>query len=87
MGNYEPFLNFLNDSRFCVLNGRYDSSEDNFTSISSKGSVVVDYVCVPYDTLQYVSKFNVITIDDIISTIEYQLSEISALSDHSIPVF
>ena len=82
--NYEPFLNFLNDSRFCVLNGRYDSSEDNFTSISSKGSAVVDYVCVPYDTLQYVSKFNVITINDMISTIEYQSSEISALPDHSI---
>ena len=59
-------------------------STDNFTSISSKGCAVVDYMCVPYSGLQFVHTFDVITMKDIIINIDYQSSEISALPDHSI---
>ena len=39
-------LDFLNESKCCVLNGRFDSKNDNFTSISRKGKAVVDYMTV-----------------------------------------
>ena len=82
--NYEDFLDFLNDSRFCVLNGRFEIENDNFTSVSSKGCAVVDYICVPYDLLQQVSHFCVITVKDLITGLNFQAGEISALPDHSI---
>ena len=40
-------LDFLNEAKLCVLNGRFPN--DNFTSISKKGKTVVDYICVPQD--------------------------------------
>ena len=82
--NHDPFMNFLSDSKFCVLNGRFDKSKDNYTSISSKGCAVVDYMCVPYDLLQYITCFSVLTMKDVMSTIDYQSSTMSALPDHSI---
>ena len=82
--NPDSFLNFLCDSKFCVLNGRLNLSTDNFTSISSKSCALVDYMCVPYSGLQFVHTFHVITMKDIIINIDYQSSEISALPDHSI---
>lgn len=42
------FKELLNDAKFCVLNGRFMSHY--FTSISSKGNSVVDYMCTPLDT-------------------------------------
>ena len=82
--NQEPFSNFLNGSQFCVLNGRFDTSKDNFTSISSKGCAVVDYMCTSYGTLQNVSEFSVTTVRELISNIDFQSSELSALPDHSV---
>ncbi|CAC5383303.1 unnamed protein product [Mytilus coruscus] len=43
------FIDFLNEAKFCVLNGRL-AMNDNFTSISCKGKAVVDYICVPQDS-------------------------------------
>ncbi len=37
-------LNFLKDCKFCLLNGRVTSQFDNFTSVSTKGKTVVDYL-------------------------------------------
>ena len=42
------FIDFLNESKMCVLNGRY-KEENSFTSVSRTGSAVVDYMCVPHD--------------------------------------
>ena len=84
--NHEPFLDFLNDGRLCVLNGRFKANGDNFTSISTKGSAVVDYIIVPYDNLGYVTNFNVNTISDILQQFDIQPSEMTKLPDHSILV-
>ena len=43
------FLEFLSDSKTCILNGRFQNEHNNFTSVSSKGRAVVDYMCVPHD--------------------------------------
>ena len=78
------FIEFLNDSRFCVLNGRFMT--DNFTSISSKGSAVVDYLCIPQDTFTKCNTFQVLTAQEIID--RYNLHGLigvrSRLPDHSV---
>lgn len=48
------FIEFLNDSKFCVLNGRF--TDDNYTSISRTGKTVVDYLSVPHDVLMPVNR-------------------------------
>ena len=59
------FIDFLNESKFCVLNGRLIDC-DNFTSISTKGKAVVDYICVPHDMLSRCKYFSVLTAESIV---------------------
>ena len=78
------FIEFLNEAKFCTLNGRFNSSDDNYTSVSSKGSAVVDYICVPHDTFEQCLYFKVIRslIED--ANLYGLLSERSKIPDHSI---
>ena len=46
------FLDFLNEAKMFVLNGRFNGSDNNFTSVSTRGKAVVDYICVPCDDLE-----------------------------------
>lgn len=43
----EILLEFLKDSKCCILNGRISPEKDNFTSISTKGKEVVDNIITP----------------------------------------
>ncbi len=43
----DALLEFLLSSKMCLLNGRVTPEYDNYTSISTKGSAVVDYCAVP----------------------------------------
>ena len=52
----KQFVNFLKDSKLCVLNGRFDAKLDNFTSIG-RGKSVVDYLFCPHNMLDMCSKF------------------------------
>ncbi|CAC5388251.1 unnamed protein product [Mytilus coruscus] len=49
-GYGEIFSEFLSTVNCCVLNGRYPIHDD-FTYVSTKGSSVVDYCVVPYESL------------------------------------
>lgn len=82
----KSFLEFLNESKTCVLNGRYDSNKDNFTCISGRGKSVVDYMCVPHDVLELCSSFQVITTRSVIeqNNLFQFLGERSKIPDHSI---
>ena len=75
---------FLIDSKFCVLNGRYPN--DNYTCISNKGLSVVDYMCVPHDVFRCCQSFKVLTVSSIIEEFDIHglLSERSRLPDHSV---
>ncbi len=42
----KSLIDFLNENKFCVLNGRHDSQKDNYTYVST-GSSVVDYTLFP----------------------------------------
>ena len=52
----------------CTLNGRFDQSKDNFTSVSCKSLAVVDYFICPYSSLNLYSDFQVHDILDIIKS-------------------
>ena len=51
-GHGHFFLIFLYDNDICVLNGRFGSESNNFTSTSTRGEAVVDYMVLPHDQLQ-----------------------------------
>ncbi|CAC5405576.1 unnamed protein product [Mytilus coruscus] len=82
------FLEFLNESKMCVLNGRFDQDKDNFTFISGRGKSVVDYICVPQDYLDQCISFETITTRSIAekANLFNFLGERSKLPDHSVLV-
>ena len=58
------FVEFLIETPFCILNGR--SINDDFTSVSTKGKSVVDYMCVPYDNFIQCTNLKVLQLQTII---------------------
>ena len=62
----KSFIEFFNESKMCVLNGRFDPNDDNFTCISGRGKSVVDYICVPHEVLKLVKSFKVISAKSIV---------------------
>ena len=82
-GYSEIFLDFLRDSKCCILNGRF--GKDNFTS-THRGNAVVDYFVTPHDCFEKCSNFEVLLINDLLSKFEL-FSNIGAQSkppDHSV---
>ncbi|KAK6171780.1 hypothetical protein SNE40_018211 [Patella caerulea] len=65
-----------------MLNGRVGVQD--FTSISTKGKAVVDYVCVPHESLETIKHFNVLTMTDAIADIKLQPTSIP---DHSMLIW
>ncbi|MES9883775.1 MAG: reverse transcriptase family protein [Sedimenticola sp.] len=76
-------IDFLKDTKMCVVNGRGDSTCDNYTCISTRGKSVVDYIIAPHAHLDTVKHFRVITVSD--CTKRYNITTGTAkLPDHSI---
>ncbi len=48
-GHEEALINFVNDCRLFILNGRLYPQNDNFAYISDKSKSVVDYIITPQD--------------------------------------
>ena len=61
----DTFINFIKDSKCCIVNGRVTPLNDDFTSISPKGKAVVDYIMVSQDCLNLCTEFQVITPNDL----------------------
>ena len=55
----KAFLSFLGGTKFCTVNGRVDTDQDNFTCVSTRGKSVVDYMCVPHDCLRMCTSISV----------------------------
>ena len=51
------FIEFLNESKMCMLYGRFDAENDNFTSISTQGKAEVNYMCVPHENVDQCESF------------------------------
>ena len=84
-GHGEAIIDFCHEAKFCVINGRFSPVNDNFTSISTKGSAVVDYFVTNHDNLNYVKSFQVVTMTNLVDQAGVQLvgNLPSKISDHS----
>ena len=83
--NAEPFLEFLNESVCCVLNGRFHTEDNNFTCIRN-GESVVDWFVTPITNFKWFKNFKVHTVHELIQThnLANQIEKLSDVSDHSI---
>ena len=81
----DAWIDFLNEACMAVANGRVLGS-DNFTSISSKGKAVVDYIAVSIENFQDCLSFDVKTMSEIVDkyNLHVLLSSKCKLSDHSL---
>ena len=84
-GHGEAILDFCFESKFCVVNGRIDPVNDNFTFISSKGSAVVDYFLTSHDHLHSLRSFEVISMTNVTDNIGIHAlgNAPNKISDHS----
>ena len=57
----ECLLDFLRDTKMCIVNGRITPEYDNFTCVKTTGKSVVDYFIVPHDILSKCVEFKVYT--------------------------
>lgn len=81
------FTDFLISTNMCILNGR-NSKKNNYTSVSAKGSAVVDYVLVPYEHLCKYNNFEVIlSADALQNSFDIQTLEHLSIPDHSLLVW
>ena len=60
------FIEFLNEAKFCILNGRFNETENNFTSVSTRDKAIVEYICAPHDVIEKCESFKVRTARSII---------------------
>jgi hypothetical protein len=79
-------LEFLQEAKMCVLNGRVQPDYDNFTYVSTKGRSVVDYIIVPHSIVKSCNDFRVCLANDIVEN-EQLTSLLNArcrVPDHSL---
>ncbi len=55
----DSLLEFLMDTKMCIVNGRITPENNDYTFISTRGKSVVDYFIVPTDMLNKCIKFEV----------------------------
>lgn len=81
-------VEFLRDSKCCVLNGRLNPENDNFTSISIRGKAVVDYIMTPHGDMNKCLEFSVYTPSDMVNLVGPECNNLiddhSKLPDHSV---
>lgn len=79
-------LEFMIEAKLCTLNGRFNSDDDNYTSISTKGKAIVDYICVPHDVLQTIKTFEVLNINSVVNSGQLHglIGQRARLPDHSV---
>lgn len=83
------FIEFLNDTRICILNGRYGDDSNNYTFQSSRGQSVVDFTCVPHDIFNQRENFRIFNCKDITEqhSLFQLLGEKSRPPDHAVLLF
>ena len=83
------FIDFLQEAKFCVLNGRICPENDNITCCTARGVSVVDYVFVPHDNLEKCSNFSVMSMVDVLSKfdLKYLLNSHCKSPDHALLCF
>ena len=79
-------IEFLQQARFCVLNGRFCTNENDFTCKTTRWCSVVDYMLVPHSNLDLYKQFKVISCNDLIEQFDlfHLLHDKSKIPDHNI---
>jgi hypothetical protein len=82
----DAFIEFLKDGKCCVLNGRLNPENDEYTCVSNRGKSVVDYIVVPHDVLDKCYNFEVNSCESILDDIGAQdlIGDRSRCPDHAI---
>ena len=82
----ETLIEFLIESKMVILNGRVTPNLDNYTSVSSKGVAVVDYLLATQNSIDICSKCEVRLISDVIEQydLSHLLGEHCKMPDHSL---
>ena len=76
----KELVEILHTLELCILNGRFDRTKDNFTSVSTRGVAVVDYYITPNTALEQFENFQVHDILDIINSKNILID--STIPDH-----
>ena len=63
----KSLVDFLVNTKFCILNGRFSAQNDNYTCTSSRGTSAVDYIVTLHDSFNLFKDFEVKTCESIIS--------------------
>ena len=84
-GHGEAILDFCHETKFCVINGRINPLNDNYTSISTKGTAVVDYFLTSHENLKNVKHFMVMTMSSLVDSLGAHIVATlpNKISDHS----
>lgn len=61
------FVEFLQESKMCLANGRVTPENDGWTSVSGRGLSVVDYIWLQHGSIENCKLFNVETCTEIIN--------------------
>ena len=67
-GHWETFLEFVKDSKTCIVNARITPQYDNYTCVSTKGRSVVDYILTTHDNINNITKCQVELTTDLIDS-------------------
>ena len=80
------FIDFLLESKMCLVNGRISPENNDFTNVSKKGKSVVDYIVVPHENLSSCVHFSVTSCNDILSdfNLVHLIGNNSKVPDHSL---
>ena len=80
------FIEFLKDSKFCIINVIVTPELDSYTSISICGKGDINYILTPYNCIQYVKECKVETVSELLSKNNLQMHVSSAFKppDHSV---
>ena len=85
-GHGEELLNFVKDSKLCMLNGRFGEKSNKFTYITDKGKSVVDYILVPHDCFARCMDFEILHVNDLLEKYDMMslVSMVCKPPDHAV---
>lgn len=85
----KSFLEFLNDSRCCILNGCFGKESEEYTFYSTRSQSVVDYICLPLDNFTLCQNFQITKCTDLVEryNLYHHLGERSKIPDHNVLTF
>ena len=82
-------IDFLHESRLCILNGRLNKENDGYTCRNARGTSVVDYFLIDHDNFSKCKNFKVETCIDIVreNSLQRLLNSKCKIPDHGMLSF